>query len=116
MIDSTPRFLQGVFSFTGDGYDVPAPLNPALSYKVPFDKRAQAIYMRLGNSSGELIYLALLVDGKPVRLFPVSAKGAAHVPLAVVEDLQPDSLIELHLAAPAGCSGTVVVDFGLVEI
>jgi hypothetical protein len=116
MIDSTPRFLQGAFNFTGKGYDAPALLDPALVYTVPFDKRAQMIYARLGNSSSEMIYVSLMQDGKPVRLFPVGAKGASHVPLAVVEDVQPDSRIELFLAAPAGCSGTAVVDLGLIEI
>jgi hypothetical protein len=63
-----------------------------------------------------MIYVSLMLDGKPVRLFPVAAKGASHVPLAVVEDLQPDSRVELFLAAPSGCTGTAVVDLGLIEI
>jgi hypothetical protein len=63
-----------------------------------------------------MIYVSLTVAGKPVRLFPVGAKGAAHVPLAVVEDLQPDSRVELLLAAPPGCAGTVVIDLGMIEI
>jgi hypothetical protein len=116
MIDSTPRFLNGAYSFIGNGYDAPRLLDPALVYTVPFDKRAQLIYVRLGNSTTEMIYVSLMQDGKPVRLFPVGAKGNSHVPLAVVEDLQPDTRIELFLAAPAGCSGTAVVDLGLVEI
>ena len=39
-----------------------------------------------------------------------------HVPLAVVEDLQPDTVIEVYFAAPAGVSGTLVLDIGLIEI
>ncbi len=54
MIDSTPRFLQGAFPFTGAGYDKPALLDASLVYVVPADKRAQLIYLRGGNSSGEL--------------------------------------------------------------
>lgn len=116
MIDSTPRFLNGAYRFNGSGYDAPSLLDPKLAYTVPFDKRAQLIYARLGNSSSEMIYLSLMHDGKPIRLFPIGAKAGSHVPLAVVEDLPPDSRIELFLAAPADCSGTVVVDVGLVEI
>jgi len=116
MIDSTPRFLNGAYSFNGNGYAAPSLLDPALVYTVPFDKRAQLIYLRLGNSSSEMIYVSLMCNGKPIRLFPVGAKGSSHVPLAVVEDLEPESRIELFLAAPPGCSGTAVVDLGLVEI
>ena len=116
MIDSTPRFLQGAFPFTGTGYDKPASLDPALLYVVPADKRAQLIYLRGGNSSGELAYVTLMQDGKPARIFPVGAKAGIHVPLAVVEDLQPDTRIEVFFAAAPGVSGTMVVDLGIVEI
>lgn len=116
MIDSVPRFLNGAFAFTGSGYEAPAPLHASMSYVVPSTKRAQLIYMRAGNSSDEMIVLSMMQDGKAVRLFPLAAKGAGHVPLAVVEDLQPETRLELHVAAPAGCSGTVVVDVGLMEI
>jgi hypothetical protein len=116
MIDSTPHFLNGAYSFTGRGYDAPSLLSPKLVFTVPFDKRAQPIYIRLGNSTPEMIYVSLLHDGKPIRLFAVGAKAGIHVPLAVVEDLQPDSRIELHLGAPDGCSGTVIVDLGLLII
>jgi hypothetical protein len=34
----------------------------------------------------------------------------------VVEDLLGDTVLELHVAAPSGCRGTVVVDLGLVEV
>jgi len=116
MIDSTPRFLNGACRFSGTGYEEPVLLDKSLVYTVPFDKRAQLIYVRLGNSSSEMIYVSLMHDGKPIRLFPVGAKASCHVPLAVVEDLQPDSRIELFLGAPPGCSGTAIVDLGLVEI
>jgi hypothetical protein len=106
MIDSTPRFLNGAYPFTGHGYGRP----------VLLDKRAQLIYVRLGNSTGEMIYVSLMHEGKPIRLFPVGAKSASHVPLAVVEDLEPDTKLELFIAAPEGTTGTAVVDLGLVEI
>jgi hypothetical protein len=38
------------------------------------------------------------------------------VALRVVEDLLGDTVLELFIAAPSGCTGTVVVDLGLVEI
>ena len=110
-----PKFLQGVYEFQGHGLDIPGPLSPPLSYKVPFDKRSQMVYFRAGNSSGELIYVVLIRDGKPMRYFPVGAKGAIHVQLAVVEDLHPESALEVLLAAPAGTGGTVVIDIGLTE-
>ncbi|MBJ7386609.1 MAG: molybdopterin oxidoreductase, partial [Mycolicibacterium sp.] len=44
------------------------------------------------------------------------AKGATHVALRVVEDLLGDTVLELAIAAPVGCAGTVVVDLGLVEV
>jgi hypothetical protein len=116
MIDSTPRFLQGVFGFQGAGYDSPALLSTALVYTVPADKRAQLIYLRGGNSASDLVFFALMQNGKPMRLFPVAAGGACHVPLAVVEDLPPETVIEVFVGAPEGVSGTAIVDIGIVEI
>jgi hypothetical protein len=58
----------------------------------------------------------LFRDGQPMRYFPIAAKGATHVALRVVEDLLGDTVLELFVAAPGGCAGTVVVDLGLVEI
>jgi hypothetical protein len=34
----------------------------------------------------------------------------------VVEDLLAGSTVELHYSAPAGATGTLVVDCGLVEV
>ena len=113
---STPRFLQGVFAFEGKGLDQPVPVDGAPGYVVPDGCVAQAVYLRAGNSADELICLVLLRDGRPMRLFPVGAKGDVHIPLRVVEDLEAGTAIELHLAAPAGVTGTVVVDLGLVEV
>jgi hypothetical protein len=76
------------------------PIKPAASYKVPFDKRAQLIYLRAGNSTPELVYLALSRNAKPFRFFPIGAKGAIHVQLAIVEDLEPESELELSVGAP----------------
>jgi hypothetical protein len=109
------RFIHGVFSFEGKGLDAPYPLADAATYVVPGDKRAQLVYMRGGNSAGEMIYLVLTRDGKPMRYFPIGAKGSVHVPLAVVEDIFPESKLGVLVAAPRGTAGTVVLDLGILE-
>jgi len=83
---------------------------------VPPDKRAQPIYFRGGNSTDEMIFVVLTRDGAPMRYFAIGARSGTHVPLAVVEDLFPDTKIELLLGAPAGAKGVVMIDFGMVEI
>jgi hypothetical protein len=113
---STPRFLQGVFEFTGKGLAEPVPIDDALRYVVPAGSVTQPVYFRGGNSSDEMITVVLARDGVPMRYFPIAAKGATHVALRVVEDLLGDTVLELLVAAPAGCTGTVVLDLGLVEI
>jgi hypothetical protein len=116
VIESKPQFLNGVYAFAGTGYEKAAPLADALVYVVPPDRRAQLIYMRAGNSSSELAYLVLMRDGVPMRYFPIAARGAEHVSLAVVEDLEPDTRIEVFFAAPAAIAGSFVIDIGLLEI
>ena len=115
-MESIPKFLQGILAFTGEGLDKSTLLGSTMIYTVPSDKRSQLIYFRAGNSSAELVCLSLYRDGKLMRLFPVGAKEASHVSLAVVEDLTPDSKLEVHISAPSGVAGTVVVDIGLLEI
>jgi hypothetical protein len=115
-METTPRFLNGVFQFEGRGLTAPALLHPSLTYTVPSDRRAQLIYFRAGHSADALVNLVLLRAGKPMRMFPLGAKGAMHVPLAVVEDIFPETVLELHIAAPPGVSGEVVVDIGLMEV
>lgn len=110
-----PKFLQGVYSFTGRGLELPQSLSMPAVYKVPFDKRSQMVYFRAGNSSAELIYVVLMRDGKPMRYFPLGARSATHVPLAVVEDLHPDTSLEVQFAAPAGTSGSLILDIGFTE-
>jgi hypothetical protein len=116
MIESVPKFIQGVFPFTGAGYAAPFPLSDTARYAVPSDRRAQLMYARAANSSNEVIYLLLMRDGKPMRYFPIGAKACEHVSLAVVEDINPDSKLEILVGAPEGVAGTVLLDFGLVEI
>lgn len=113
---SIAQFLQGAFTFTGQGLEKPTPLDDSLRYVVPAGATTQPVYFRGGNSSEELITVVLMRDGAPMRYFPIGAKHAIHVALRVVEDLLADTVLELLVAAPDGCSGTVVVDLGLVEV
>jgi hypothetical protein len=115
-VHTSPRFLQGVFAFEGKGLDQPLPVDVALRYTVPDGVLAQPVYFRGGNSCAELICVVLVRDGRPMRYFPIGAKGEVHVALRVVEDLDAGTLIELQVAAPAGVTGSVVVDLGLVEV
>jgi assimilatory nitrate reductase catalytic subunit len=113
---SRPAFLQGAYPFEGSGLGKPAPLHPDLSYTVPAGATAQALYFRGGNATDELVAVVLVRDGAPMRWFPIGARAGTHVALAVVEDVDEGSTLELHLAAPEGLTGTVVVDLGLVEV
>ena len=114
-MSSTPKFLQGVFTFTGSGLTKAAPLDPSLTYQVPAGLTVQPLYFRGGNSSDELVYVTLLRDQRPMRWFPMGAKSSVNVPLRVVEDVDADSVLELVFAAPEGCTRENVVDFGFVE-
>lgn len=116
MRESTPRIITGIYPFQGTGYGNPAPLNGSVTYTVPSDRRAQMIYLRAGNSSSEMVALTLMRDGETMRVFPIGAKSGEHVPLAVVEDLAPETVLQMHVSAPEGASGTIVLDLGLVEI
>ncbi len=113
---SSPRFLQGIYGFTGAGAAKPVPVDPSLSFTVPAGKTAQALYFRGGNSSAELVTVVLMRDGSPMRYFPIGARSDVHVPLRVVEDLTGGTVLELQLAAPEDLDGTLVIDFGLVEV
>jgi hypothetical protein len=55
-------------------------------------------------------------DGHPMRLFPRGAKAGIHVPLAIIDDIPHDSVLELLIAAPVGLSAKVMIDLGFVEI
>lgn len=110
------RFIQAVVAFQGRGLQEPVALGGAASYQAPSDKRAQLVYFRAGQSLDALVYVALKRDGRVVRLFPLGAKAAMHVALAVVEDIEPGSKLEVVLAAPEGAAGTLVLDIGIVEV
>jgi hypothetical protein len=111
-----PAFIQGIFAFEGRGLESPASFKCPATYSVPADKRAQTIYFRAGNSGEEMICFVLTRGGKAMRYFPVGARSAIHVALAVLEDLSPASVIEILVAAPEGMKAVAVVDVGFMEI
>ena len=73
---STPRFLQGIFPFEGQGVDKPVPVHDALTYTVPMGITTQPLYFRGGNSTDELVTVVLVRDGAPMRYFPIGARDA----------------------------------------
>ena len=109
-------FIQGLFSYVGSGLGNPIPFTSPVMYIVPPDKRAQTIYFRAGNPSPEMIYVVLTRRGHPMRYFPVGAKGAIHVPLAVLEDIPPGTPVELLVGAPQGTESSLLIDVGFMEI
>jgi len=115
-VHATPRFLQAIRNFTGAGLDDYLPFEPPVTYTVPEGAHAQCVYFRGGNSSDELVCVVLTRDGVPMRLFPVGARSSIHLPLRIVEDLLTETRLELHISAPEGAAGTVVVDLGLLEL
>ena len=113
---TTPRFLQGAFEFEGQGLTKPTLLDPSLTYTVPEGLTGQVLYVRGGNSTDEMVVLVLVFDGAHARWLPIGAKGDMHVSLRVVSDLLAGSCVEIHVAAPEGTTGALVVDLGLVEV
>jgi hypothetical protein len=111
-----PAFIQGIFAFEGLGLECPVSFLSPVTYTVPFDKRAQTVYFRAGNSASEMVCFVLTRNGQPMRYFPVGAKSSIHVALAVLEDLSPGSVIEVLVAAPQGMKSVAVVDAGFMEI
>ena len=109
-------FRQGIFAFEGQGFEKPVPIDDTMHYVVPFGNTTQAVYLRGGNSSDELVVVVLVRDGVPMRYFPIAARAGIHVPLRVVEDLDGGTELELRLAAPVGVTGSLVIDLGLVEV
>lgn len=111
----THKFFIGMFAFEGRGLETPVSLEPKAVYTVPPDKRAQFIYGRIGNPTAEFLYVALQRDSKSMRLFPCGPKSGIHVPLAIIDDCLPGSIVELKIAAPAGLAAKVMIDVGFVE-
>ena len=111
----THKFFIGMYAFEGRGLETPVSPEPKAVYTVPPDKLVQFIYGRIGNPTTEFLYVALQRDSKSIRLFPCGPKSGIHVPLAIIDDCLPGSVVELKIAAPEGLAAKLMIDIGFVE-
>ena len=109
---NTTVLLQTITNIEGEGIDSPQDLN--LTYTVSQGCTAGVQYVRAGNTTEGMINITVLKDGKAMRYVPVAAGGAMHVPLAIVDELQPGT--EFSIAAAAVRSGTLILDIGILEV
>lgn len=49
-----------------------------------------------------------------MRYVPVAAGGAVHVPSAIVDELQPGTVVSVSVAAEG--PGTLILDIGILEV
>ena len=108
----TTLLLQTIITVEGEGLNPSAPLN--LAYTVPQGCTPGFRYLRAGNSSEGMVNVTLLKDGKVMRYFPISAGGAMHVPLSIVDELQPGT--EITVSAAGEGAGTLILDIGVLEV
>jgi assimilatory nitrate reductase catalytic subunit len=104
--------LQTIIDIEGEGIDSLQDLN--LTYSVSQGCTAGVQYVRAGNTTDGMINVAVLKDGKAMRYVPVAAEGTIHVPLAIVNELQPGTAISIVAAAEA--SGKLILDVGILEV
>ncbi len=107
----TTVLLQTITDIEGEGIDSPQDLN--LTYSVPQGCTAGVQYVRAGPTEG-MVNITVLKDGKAMRYVPVAAGGTIHVPLAIVDELQPGT--EISIAAAAEGSGKLILDVGILEV
>ena len=112
---STPRFLQGVFEFEGNGLDKPALLDDSLRYVVPAGAVTQPVYFRGGNSTDEIVTVVLFRNGAHA-LLPDRRAGSDPRRAAGGGGTAGRHRARVVRRRPDGCSGTAVVDLGLVEL
>lgn len=108
----TTVLLQTITTIEGEGLDSPVPLN--LAYSVPQGCTAGVQYLRAGNAAAGMVNITLLKDGKVMRYFPISAGGAMHVPLSIVDELPPGT--EVTVTAAGEASGALILDIGVLEV
>ena len=108
----TTVLLQTIIEIEGEGLNSPTPLN--LDYTVPQGCTAGVQYVRAGSTVPGMLNITLLQNGKVMRYIPVAAGGAVHVPLSIVDELQPDTEISVSVAAEG--SGTLILDIGVLEV
>ncbi len=61
-----------------------------------------------------MLNTTLLQNGKVARYIPGAAGSATHVPLSIVDELQPGT--EVSVTAAAEGSGTLILDIGVLEV
>ena len=85
-----------------------------LNYTVPQGCTAGVQYVRAGNTTEGMVNITLLQNGKVMRYIPVAAGSATHVPLAIVDELRPETDVEVSVASEG--SGTLILDIGILEV
>ena len=113
---SSTRFLQGIFDFEGRGLHEPFLLDRRLSYTVPAGNEAQFVYFRGGNSSSELVCAIVMRDASRCATSRSARPGRQRTSRCASSRTCSPRRRSMHLAAPAGASGQIVIDVGLVEI
>ena len=108
----TTVLLQTITEIGGEGLNSPEDLG--LSYTVPQGCTAGVQYVRAGSTAGGMANVTLLRDGKVMRYFSISAGGTVHVPLAIVDELEPGT--EVSVTAAAEGAGTLILDVGILEV
>lgn len=104
--------LQTITEVEGEGLNSPNPLN--LGYTVPQGCTAGVQYVRAGSTVPGMLNVTLLQSGKVMRYVPVVAASVSHVPLAIVDELQPGT--EVSIAVAAEGSGTLILDVVILEV
>ena len=77
-----------------------SPGAPDLSYTIPQGCTAGVRYVRAGSTvEGMLNISPPLQNGKATRYVPVVAASTTHVPLAIVDKLEPGTEVTIAVAA-----------------
>lgn len=107
----TTVLLQTITDIEGEGIDSPQDLN--LSFTVSQGCSAGVQYVRAGNTSGGMVNITLLQDGKVMRYVPVAARSTTHVPLAIVDEMRSGTEVSVVVAAEE--AGKLILDVGILE-
>lgn len=105
--------LQTITNVEGEGLDSPNSLD--LAYTVSQGCTAGVQYVRAGSTLPGMLNITLLRNGKVMRYLPVAEESTVHVPLAIVDELQPGTEVSIAVAAEEG-SGTLILDVGILEV
>ena len=95
----------------GEGIDSSQDLN--LTYGASQGCTAGVPYVRAGNTTEGMINITVLKTARRCATCP-SRPRTMHVPLAIVDELQPGT--EISIAAAAEASGKLILDVGILEV